>query len=744
MSDYTFRPIGNLGGYDILSSSTVAWTIQDGVTPAIATFDLAPEDADKLLAGGLVPVDLILGPLLVKNLYVIQEVAPDVPGLARVQVADRRWFWSYRMEKLGFNIRRKLGNKYLEEPNRISGARTVVDTVLYAPWSMKGPGTALGPVGSGSGSSGTTPWKAHEVLDVLLERLVQAEYEVSSVRFQHIILKGAEARLSDEKATPIENLFLEGDLASCLGQLLDYLPGVGVYVDRDGIVVFYSRSNGGEAGMVQALGAAKVGAGVVRPVKLGRTRPSAINVCFDREVELRFDYNETSGQTTTPDALTMENVLPIPDFSLDVDGETLPQGTWITIQQALTAWGTLPLVRGPRPITIADLQRAAVPFNGLVEAIGALGIASYDVDWMSRIVTALTHYRRTFRINKRWMDRIFQLKATRVGTLDFATGSRGKSLIFSDYSYLGTLRSIFHDYSSGAQDGSYVRNSAIFSGGVISQTTPAAPGQVHVVDEDLGIISFDYFVDVAQVYGTVFPSQVELNGDNTSPGSPAPFGGPSGNLTSKTSRPRAWDILIDPTRYPKLTANHKCATILSATPGMGGFKRRDPKKPTEAGQFHVIQIKPSDVHPFAGQDDCTGPIMEVHVGAGLETARVPWLDADSNEMQAAFGLTAGTARLNEIVLNAKGQGASLDAIALATAERIYHRLADRNIGSMTGTLVPDIEPGGWLSSVEHSIQPSGEMSTRVGLPDAVPALDIMSYLPPSTKRQIMKLANQGG
>ena len=77
---------------------------------------------------------------------------------------------------------------------------------------------------------------------------------------------------------------------------------------------------------------------------MGRRRPSAIDVYFTREDEVRFDYHEplTTGTAdiTNPDRV-LENVLQLPDPELLIGSKRYGQGSWVQINQALlNAWNT--------------------------------------------------------------------------------------------------------------------------------------------------------------------------------------------------------------------------------------------------------------------------------------------------------------------------------------------------------------------------------------------------------------------
>lgn len=726
-----------IGGVQIVGESAAAWTLVDGVRCHTATFDVMPSDVKTLLGDKLKAVDLVIGSAKFSNLYVIQEVANEIPYLRRVLVADRRYFWPMRQIRRGFNMRRKTGVRRLSDPSTAAEAQTITPSVAYAPWSLK---------------DIVNPWSAFQILTEVFKQIAAIEKDAT----------GNEPKLQMSaigvqlQKLPVENLFFQGvSLDIAWATILDYLPGVGCFVNAKGDVVLYSKTGGGEIGMVNGAGDAKVGGGTVRSIDLSLVRPSKIRVLFVREIEVRFDYIETDPGATSATSPTepprlLENVLPVPDFSLSVAGSTVCQGTWITVQQALTAWGPAPFVRGAKVLTMADLRRAGAPYSGLARALQLIGVADPNRDWRSRVAAMQQHYRRTYRIPKVWMDRIFRLRATRVATLDPTTAARGASTVYSDYSYLASERSVFASFQGGA-DGSYIINVPVFNGGNIANTILGAPATLSIVDEDQGIIAIDFLVDPARVFERVFPSCIELQGDNTQPGVRPNNCGPTGDLVVLGVRPNAWGVRDVSEKFSQLTANYKMAVILTAQPGLGGVA--DPSGGQTPLQFSSIDVQPKDVPSFSGQQSCKGPPLDILIGPGIETARIMWTDAAADAVAAAFNakpvgsaaaLDANTMNLDKNVSQDRPGGASCNAIAKAAAARVWAALADRMQGSMVGDLTPSLEPSGWLSSVKHSIETSGEMATALSLPDRVESMPLEAFLPASVTRIIHHLANPGG
>ena len=98
----------------------------------------------------------------------------------------------------------------------------------------------------------------------------------------------------------------------------------------------------------------KVGKGHAELINNALVRPRRIHVLFTREVEVRFDFwekfsyvsgggfgfaaNIGANQLELNKARMMYNVLPVPDWVLPHTTPPKVMGTWVTFDEALTAW----------------------------------------------------------------------------------------------------------------------------------------------------------------------------------------------------------------------------------------------------------------------------------------------------------------------------------------------------------------------------------------------------------------------
>jgi hypothetical protein len=729
--------IATFGGKPLLNSSPVSWPLLAGVKPAIQTFDVTPDDA-RALGQSNGPYQLVIdtghgNPVVVDKLYLLNVSPGEDKFISRIQVADRRCWWGYgQTGQMWFNHRRNVGTKRLVANNQIPAVNPTAFKVSYWNWSL---------------NNGQV-WVTRTMLEAVLKKAQQAEASMNGLRFPYVI----DERVGDQiRALPIEDFTLDEACDQGLMRAMAYLPAGSIYVDYDGTVVVTSQATGDEKGVVKALSPEIAGAGHTDLVFNNLIRPRAIEVLYTREVELVFDFHESAldvGQTTTDigDTRAMENVLPSVDYQLTTangvpDSQApIAQGTWITFPQAFNYWGNMPFISqngDGRKLDHDILQRAFVPGMDLEGALLRAGSQPQNngqiKPWVARIRAAMDHYRTTFRIAPKYMDRILSIRAYRVTTIDPQSGTRAPAPAYGDYSWLYTQQTLLKQVrSASTQDGSpdwIINRTAYPQSGVLDETAEVSPCKVEVVDQDQGIIHLTYMPN--PIYGmneTVLPSQMAVGMM------------PTADITNR-SRPISFDTVIGSLVCPKLDSEFKLKVLLSCVPAASNDNQ---------GQLHKITVYPNDIasmvpNPLtAGLSLAQGPVMQVRIGPQTEVARVAWNDARSAELDRCFGIGAGEPNLEGLVINEGApsdltNGASLNAIAKASAARIYAALADRFQGSMAGYMNGKVRPGGWLTEVRHTLQPDGVAMTTVTMPVEVPQWSIFSFLDSASRTAILKL-----
>lgn len=725
-----------------LASTVERWHLTSGTSPFVAEFDMVPEDADALFEGDLEPLTLRIAngddgdSIEVENLYAIERTPGPVPAdrITRVKVADRRWFWSRKHIRRGYNVRRRVGHK------RVIGDGTRETTLTrqglwYQPWSAR---------------PDDSPYQAFEILESVLQETVTAETQFTStlapieIRPEIQTINGL-----DQSEQPVQNLKLDDSADAAINRVLAHLPGASLYIDLTGKVVVYSQASSTESEQIDDLTSFSTDVGVIELIDRRRVRPSEIHVLFTRELEVRQDTIELEAGATSDifgtERRFMENVLPVPDYQLTLtNGDTVARGTWITFSEALRAWGPHPRAG---EITFDLIRRAGVPFLDLWGALAISGTRDPDNDWSARVAAIQAHWRTTYRINRRWTDRVSQWRPYRVGVVDPTRGTRAPAVAYGNHCFIPGQRFMIAE-ASGEHDLSYAINVQGFNDAgtppkLQPEDKPAA--KMSIVDSDQGIVQIDWSVDPSRPFSAVLPGWVQdgsgANGDITRPNIP----GPSADLTDRTRAITFDSVTSRGARPPSLTAEHRAAVILTAIPATSSSN----------SELERVVVRPPDVDHLLPERargmECTGPILEIRVRPQTLTAIVPWSDDDADVIEAAFGvggvvLAESDSALTPLILNydgvASGRG-SMASVSRALAASALAAMTDRHMGTAAVPLRGDAHPEGWLDTVAFQVTPDGRVETVYALPGDVPQVDMFAFMERGTREVMLELATLG-
>lgn len=711
-----------LAGKDILAYGPVPWALKEGSRPVIKTFDMIPSDA-AALAGNTGPVELVItpdqgSPIHVKNLWILNIQPGDNKFLSKVQVADRRWMWSYAHVLRRYNMRRNVGTKRLVANDQVPAVNDIAAKISYWDWSLnKG-----------------VPWVPKDMLLDVLGSATNSDKEKTGSPL-NVLVDGSIG--SQIRTLPIEELTIDDAGDSAIDRALAYLPEGMLYIDYDGTAVVESRASGKERGVITALLPEVDQEGHVDLVKNNLIRPKEVHVYFTREIELRFNFIEQTlarGATTTNDPVdgrVMDNVLPSPDYQTTISGQTIPQGTWITFDQAFNAWGNMPVVG--KQLDHDIIQKAFIPgvdLWAMLRISGNFPDRNNDIKpWAFRYNACQDHYRTTFRLSPRFMDRIFSLRAYRLTTIDPQSGQRGPASAYGDFAVMYTQQTLLKSTRQGKSPTWADNYTAYPASGNLDSTALVSPCMVSIIDHDQGIVHLQYKPN--PIYGmgeTILPSQIQQDSL------------PTANIADRT-KPIAFNSVLSGLKPPRLSPSYKCAIVLTAVPGA----------PNTIQQLHKIVVRPGDISSMipssqqTGLGEASGPTMEIRIGANVEVARVAWNDSPDKviEIEKCFGLTEGEPNLAGLVINEDAQsnlvnGASLNAIAKAAAARLYASLVDRFEGQMAGYINGGVRPAGWASEIQHEVAPDGMAVTRVMLPPSVPQMNLLSFLDSNTRQAVLK------
>jgi hypothetical protein len=752
-------------GVQILATRPVSWSLTSGVNPSTSTFDISLQNVAALqaFASGKEPVSLVIDSpgharLAIHQLWIMDFPPADNPHIGRVQLGDRRWFWPYSHVLRRYNIRRQIGNRRLQRPDNVEQLEPNAQTIAYAAWSLKQ--DQLPPTLDNR-------WLPVDIIQDVLNAATRMEKEYS-FKFQPPVGLTDPDSIDIMDGVTVENLEIDASGEQAMAQAMATLPGINCYCDPSGNIHLYSVAGGGDAHMANNMLPEVVGGGHAKKVSNQFTRPSEIRVLYTREHELRFDYiEETQIKDAEPTGVgdqqnnlrTMENVLAIPDFELKVGKDNVCQGTWIGIPKVLDAWGSPFTGVAGTAIQYELILRAFVPYQDIWSCLGLSGKVDIDADWPPRIASLQENFRRTFRINPTWWDRMLSLNATRLSVIDPVHGTRAPATVYSGYAIVPGLRGFLKraDPQQGGTPGEkfayfinvdgYPKGADMDNGGSkFTENTKVAPARVLIADPEQGIISFQYKIDPYRTMEMILPSQIEADG-----------GMPQCDPTS-LEQPLTWDILKqddanNPVKEIRLSADCKVAVVLTGIPA----------SPNTSEQLYQVTVRPDDVKDLlsgrsvdtAGFGLSSGPPLEIRVGQGMLTAMVAWDDERAQDIEKAFGLrafeqlpggefeTVNTV-LKGLVLNDTEEDpkdarvASLKILAQAIAADAYAKRLDRIEGDMTGDLFLGVTPSGWLSNVTHTLSQDGSAHTKVTFPSAAVGVDVYQFLPASTRRLLMR------
>jgi len=751
----TEATVATLDDLPILGPDSLTWPLVEGIAPAGAAVLMSRENAQKVLSGALRPSTLLIvrrnGGIErreeYRNLYATRTSPGEDPYTLRVHLSDRRWLWNRVLIHHFWNVRRNIGFKRVESADGVPELTDVRPEVWYYQWSLQ-------PGGSADTSQGR-PVTADEALAVLAEELIAYEREhVHRGAPGFVIAPGLGSTL---KSVPFESFPAHGQGDEALGQVLAYLPEAKVFVDPDGTLVFRSKLDGAEEEMVKQAGNPIVGQGFRDKIKYARERARKYIVYFTRQIDMRIECQETeqSGIVDT-DGRVARNVLALPDFAETIGGRLLVQGSWTNLSEYLSHISSAADVPGVLQLTIAKLRRLALPWRDPWAPLLQTGQIVPDRDWATRLSAIAESFRRIWQVPPRFMDRIQKLIPERAAIIDPVTGTRARAIVYADYCTVNTQWAMIRErLRSGSKNWGdnvkgYPNNTSGPNGFArIDETAKPAPARIEMLDHDQGVFRVTFNAGVWGEYQRTLPGMLEEDGTTyTASGYPV-LAGPTGKIED-FGRAITFDALGRTHKPTQFTAEYTMAAFFSAIPGAPNDKR----------QFHRIEISPGDIAELLppgareGLRDAKGPPVEIYIGADVEVARVAWSDDRFRDIEKAFGLGSDNntdePNLTGLVINDAEQdiigqsGASLPAIARAAAAAYYASTPDRYEGNFAVDYNPSLRPTGFVEEVAHEVDGDGVVLTRLRFASTVQRIRIESFLGPSTRRVMMRLAGPGG
>lgn len=679
----------------------VGWVFKTGVEPHIQPFEMKASEADALLrAGGEVTLTIIdKATERIEKLSVIGQGPSSSPLTKTVLVADLRWKWSRVYVASHYNVRRRTGTKTLLNEGLVELAQTA-DDFRFHPASIK---------------DGTTKMTPREVVTDVLNQLHRAGSFVYDV-----------ATNTDQ--LEVNDVDIEDQGPDALALALRHLPGSSVWVDRTGVVRVQNAIALRESGIIQGTGDEVMKRGHVSLVSYQLTRPSRIIVYFEREQEWRID-SVTEGSPLVDAARDMVNVVLVTDPEVQISGQRVGNGSWATVDGIFPYWNTT-LEAGTALTWGYDVIQAAF-FEGSLYSVFMpfFGDDNPQPIAAGRIASIKDHYRQTYQLNRKFLDRVYNLLPVRAAILDVANRKRGRAQAYADYACRPASRHV--DPNPTKQQ--FFKNVTGYAANLADGNV--SPAVVDVLDPEAGVIHLDYILDRYGQVWQIYPSKL-VNVPTANMGDAAPRG-----LGMKS---RLGNV-------PALAPTHRVAVVLTAVPAY----------PNSVGRFYPIVVEPGDVKdkvPGLMIDPSKGPTWEVHIGAGRITARIAWQDALAKTIERSIGigipdpasLGSPEARLaadnqaqedvellEQLVVNLD----DLKVVAHSVAASIWSKLSDRWIGTKTVRMDPKVEIRGAIDSYEHTVDESGAALTTIYLPEFLKERDPMALLSESTRKFIFREVN---
>ena len=679
-------PLVTYAGVTLGGATLYDWPYTSGTAPVERGFVVSrtrAEDLRKVL--GKPGTLKIVGPrktLEVEQIYLLEILPGDDPNTLRIRLSDRRWLWPKTWVATTFNARRMTGDKFLRGEGRLEN-RLIQPEILYARYSLR-------VEGDDPAAEGSVPWTAKTAAQWVVEKQLRTP----------VAWKNAPVEVE------LQDVTTDDQGPGAIERVLAYLPGFDLYIDETGTCVFYDRYSGDERQVLAGLPPPQRDGPWFEIVDRRAIRPKSVVVLFTPEPEIRLDHFEpTDGATVarTEDEPALYQVGKIPDVTLTIDGVELARSSWADLQKMFTAWGAFGVLN--REVSFTELRRHALKYGWaqFEQAWGNNPLLPPDSVNHARARAAAEHWRRTFRIDRFWAQRLAGIRAYRAGIVDPDTGAYAPASVFSDWirrpSYKGFARSADQNQNQGW---------AVRGWSALLGTAEPAPARVRVLDEQAMILSIEPQVDP---YGL---SQAMLLGYPVDGQLPSQILGDA-NRTGQELYAR-WDRIV-------LESGWCMSVVLTVVPG----------SPNTSARFYPVEVKANEIKPDPGTSE--GPTVYARVFPGVLTARFAWSDDAGDAIKAAIkGL--GPYPAEQLV-----NGDQVRDVALATAARVYDTLRDRPLGGATVDMDPGLKPAGTISGVRHVMQ-DGETTSSLSFGVVTQPADIWRYLNASTRRVILRINHQ--
>lgn len=744
-----------LGGEPLAATGPISWRIQAGTTPYITTFTVT-NDRWQVLKGKIgkpLNLEIVDGrgiKTTIRDLYILHAVPGDGPKRTTFLVADKRWKWSYGLIARDYNIPRKSGDRTAKNRVPVEN-QVVIDLYDYKPYSLK-----EGKV-----------WKAKEAVEDILELIDKETRSGGETEMKFVIESWPIQNEGNDGSLTLQGVVLRDSPDAALARLLSYIPGAEVYVDIDGFTRVFDGTDIKRAEQhFKDLPPITWDGEKPEFIDRKKVRPKAINIHYQREVEVLLEYEDDLGSQTSADPVRdepyLENVIPTVDEETTVTeydpvtGQTVtkedvPPGTWVTLRAWLTAMDAVKPV-GAMDWTFDTIK--AFWMTGDLESMlggssdrGIKDLAS-QANVASRVQALRQHFRQTFRLNRRYMDRVRDIQAYRVAMIDPVTAARAPAAVWGQYCIIPSRkgrmakrREVEDGYAAQNIDaldglGSGFKNNVIqFASG---------PAMVSMVDRDQGIFRVEYSVGPYGMRNSILPSFLV---DSTNQPT-----GPTRDLAQQDRAPMGYGMRV---------SGGSNGIFLKGSTEFKVLLTLIPAAPNNKKQFHVETVKAEDIKEVFREEfgikDGEGPELDVFIPPGEVTARFAWVDDaqakdtvgrllglnSDNPNEAGLVDDPETKKVDEsqmLGFQIANQGREIDQHKRAVAAELLARYADSVQGTVATTLPNN---GLWLrgnmggATIHVAGAPSGKVNATHEFTGQQRPINAMAMLPDDVRQLVL-------
>ncbi len=684
-----------LGGIPIAATGPVTWSLRVGTAPFTTVYSVHKNDWDALKPQRGKLLDLVIRDargqdFKVRGVTILHEMPSDSPHRVRFLVADRRWIWPFTMVCRDYNVTKRTGERSRPDGQggEVPEILVTVDEYRYRAHSLR---------------KGKERWTSKQVVTDVLGIVCRQSRELwaSAARPQGSGQGWDQPFLYQLKSWPIreedggggaseigsftiQNVSLRdsGDVA--LSRVLSYVPGAQVMIDTHGkAVVFDGTDIQATRRYFEGLPPGTYDGDRAIFCDRSRIRPREVLVHYQRELEILFDYQDdynptqTGSESSRRDKPTLVNVLPTVDPTTEIreyDPETnktvtktVLQGTWVEARVWLDAMNnTRP--PGSAEWTFETIRKFWLKgdLEGVLGGDDVRGVRDVieNANVAHRVQALRQHFRQTFRVSRRYMERLREIRPVRVGILDPVTGARAPAPVWGQACMIPSNKGGLVAHRIDPEKAFVYINVSQYpeDGENVLEKVPS-PALVEIVDEELGIIRIDWQQSPYGVTAEYVPCHVV---DGTEAVTAA-----SRNLGDQDLFPMGPGMRIEGgTNGLMLAKKMKFKLLLTAVPAA----------PNNGRQLHQVKVSAADAASLLAREYSVqggyGPPLELFIPPGEATAR--YALTDPNKQDATLDLLLGLNANEQDASNGAGPaghepaglppGASLDGYSLMNAD----------------------------------------------------------------------------